>query len=217
VLFDWDNTLIDSWDCIHAALNVTFEAMGLPAWSLEDTLAKVRRSLRESFPLLFGERWEEARAVYYQHFSAHHLEHLRPLAGARELLETLSGQGVYLAVVSNKTGRFLRAEAAALGWEGYFGRLVGAADAAVDKPDPEPVRLALEPLGLVPGRFRADEAWFIGDADVDMECAHATGCLPILVGGGADAGFERFPPAIRVADCGALAALVRRIGPFDRL
>ena len=46
------------------------------------------------------------------------------------LLQALSDSGVYLGVVSNKTGRFLRAELAALGWDHYFGKLVGAGDAA---------------------------------------------------------------------------------------
>jgi len=49
-----------------------------------------------------------------------------PLPGAAALLNGLRDRGVYLGVVSNKTGRYLRKEAAALGWERYMTRLVGA-------------------------------------------------------------------------------------------
>ena len=34
ILFDWDNTLVDSWATIHEALNVVMAAMGKPLWSL---------------------------------------------------------------------------------------------------------------------------------------------------------------------------------------
>src|SRR3954453_5361092 len=61
ILFDWDNTLVDSWATIHEALNVVMAAMGSPLWSLQETKQRVRLSLRESFPLHFGERWEEAK------------------------------------------------------------------------------------------------------------------------------------------------------------
>ena len=54
ILFDWDNTLVDSWETIHEALNVVMAAMGRPLWSLHETKARVRLSLRESFPLHFG-------------------------------------------------------------------------------------------------------------------------------------------------------------------
>ena len=206
VIFDWDNTLIDSWAVIEASVNVTLEAMGHQPWTSEEIRDRVRHSLRNAFPPLFGDRWEEARTIYYDHFAANHIAQLRALPGAGDLLEALHGHGVYLAVVSNKTGRFLREEAEALGWSRYFGRLVGAADAPADKPAVEPVTMALEPADLP-----HHEAWFVGDADIDMECAHAAGCVPVLVSEG-DGDFSRFPPALRVDSCVTLCDLVRRLG-----
>ncbi len=49
ILFDWDNTLVDSWATIHEALNHVMAAMGKPQWSLAETRARVRLSLREAF------------------------------------------------------------------------------------------------------------------------------------------------------------------------
>lgn len=159
VIFDWDNTLVNSWLCIQESFNRTFRHFGMPDWSLDDTRANVARSLRDSFPAMFGARWEEAREVFYRSFEDIHLSHLRPLPGAGAMLAELEAAGIYLAVVSNKVGDYLRTEAAALGWSGHFGRLVGATDAEADKPHPAPVRLALAPSGLAPGA----DVWFVGD------------------------------------------------------
>lgn len=208
VLYDWDNTLVDNWGTVRAALNHALVSFDLPPWSEEEARERIKQSMRDSFPRIFGERWTEARDLFYGYFAAHHLDHLRPLPGAESLLRTFAELGVYQAVVSNKTGRFLRAEAEALGWTGFFGRLVGSQDAPFDKPDPAPVRMALEPAGIGPG----PDVWFLGDADIDMECAHGAGLVPVLIGSGEGSGFVRFPPVHRHDSCEALCGLVRRGG-----
>ena len=63
LVFDWDNTLVDSWGTIHAALAETFEAMGHVPWTLEETRQRVRYSMRESFPKLFGDEMTEAKRL----------------------------------------------------------------------------------------------------------------------------------------------------------
>ncbi|MEI6986480.1 MAG: hypothetical protein WCK65_10140 [Rhodospirillaceae bacterium] len=35
IIFDWDNTLVDSWECLHASINVTLVAMGQRPWTNE--------------------------------------------------------------------------------------------------------------------------------------------------------------------------------------
>jgi phosphoglycolate phosphatase len=207
ILFDWDNTLVETWPTIHAALFETFTAMGVTPWTLAETKTRVRLSMRESFPVLFGDRWTEARDVFYDAYGRLHLSSLIACDGAGELLSGLHGAGFYLGVISNKTGHYLRAEAAHLGWDGYFGRLVGAGDAARDKPAPEPVAMALDGSGIPAGR----SVWMIGDSGVDMEIAHATGLVAVLVG--ADRAsmteFDACPPHRQVADCRSLLALLR--------
>jgi phosphoglycolate phosphatase len=193
ILFDWDNTLVDSWATIHEALNTAMAAMGRPLWSLAETREHVRLSLRQSFPLYFGDRWEEARQIYLAAFSAIHLERLAALPGREQMLRALAGEGIFLGVVSNKTGVVLRRETQAIGWAKLFGAVVGAGDASFDKPDPAPVILALEPSGVAAG----DRVWLVGDTATDMQCAAASGCLPVLLGGAPDdAQFLRCPPAL---------------------
>jgi len=201
ILFDWDNTLVDSWGTIHDALNLVMAAMGKPLWSLQETRRKVRLSLRESFPLHFGERWEEAQQLYLDRFRAIHLERLTALPGRAELLRGLAAVGVYLGIVSNKTGALLRLEAERLGWSPLFGSIVGAGDAAADKPDAAPVVLALQPSGMQPG----EAVWFVGDTGLDMQCARNSGCVPVLLGSGAEeAEFAEFAPRFAFADGTAL-------------
>jgi len=206
VLFDWDNTLVDTWPVIHEAMNTTLGHMGHPLWSPDETRERVRRSLREAFPDMFGARWEEARDVFYARFREIHLERLAVQPGAEDLLRVLAQRRVYLGVVSNKMGDHLRREAQHLGWSGHFARLVGATDAERDKPAAAPVHLALEGSGIPAG----DSVWFVGDTEIDMECAHNAGCVPILVrnpppGAGE---FEKYMPLAHFSGCAALAALV---------
>ena len=193
ILFDWDNTLVDTWAIIHDALNTTFEAFGLDPWSMEDTRVRVRKSLRDSFPDLFGERWRDAEDVFYKRYEDIHAEKVQPFPGAGETLATLADSGLYLGVVSNKKGEFLRIEAAHLGWDRFFGALVGALDAERDKPAPEPVDMALRQSGIE----RGPRVWIAGDADIDLLCARNAGCTPILVREAAPrpGEFDGHPPA----------------------
>ncbi|HJQ60748.1 MAG TPA: HAD family hydrolase [Vineibacter sp.] len=206
LLFDWDNTLVNTWGVITTSYNAALAHFGMPAWSEDDTRARAHNSLRDTFPRLFGDRWQEARSVFFQTFDAVHLERLRTQPGAEALLAALSKRGLYLAVVSNKTGAALRKEVTYLGWDRYFGRVVGATDAIRDKPAPDPVQLALEAAPFGAG----EHVWFVGDTRVDLECAHKSGCLPVLM---RDTGpqldeFASFPPRVHVANCYALLALI---------
>ncbi len=200
VLFDWDNTLVDNWVSVLAAFNATLTAFGQLPWTHEESRARIRNSMRDSFPSLFGERWTEARDLFYRHYQAEHLATLQPLPGAEATLAALHGAGIYLGVVSNKSGFLLRAEADHLGWTRFFGRLVGAGDATQDKPSPAAVTLALEAAGLAPG----PEVWLVGDDRIDVECARAAGCHPVMVGDGPAPGED---PTLRLGDCRELLTL----------
>ena len=197
ILFDWDNTLVDSWATIHEALNFLMRAMDRPEWTMGETRERVRLSLREAFPPLFGERWEEAREIYLGRFREIHLDRLSPLPGRETMLRALAEREIFLGVVSNKTGELLRREVAQLGWSGFFGSIVGAGDAPADKPAREPVHLALSPSGVAPG----EEVWFVGDTAIDMECALNSGCIAVLLGDAATAPeFASFAPRLWFAD-----------------
>lgn len=178
ILFDWDNTLVDTWPTIHAALNHVMQVMGHAPWSLEKTKDEVKQSMRDSFPVMFGDAWEEAATIYQTRYRELHLENLNALPEASKTLDYLRQTDAFIGVVSNKKGPTLRLEIAHLGWEHYFDSIVGAQDAERDKPDPAPVTLALRKADLAD----SPHIWFIGDSIIDIECAHNTGCIPMLYG-----------------------------------
>jgi phosphoglycolate phosphatase len=179
ILFDWDNTLADTWPIIHKSLHHTFTEMGKEPWTFEETKEKVHRSMRDAFPGIFGDRWEKASDLYQSFFRANHLNDLAVLEGALDVLEHLhKDEGIYVALVSNKTGENLRKEVTHLGWDKYFQKVVGAKDAAADKPAPEPIHMALEGSGIKPD----EHVWLIGDSVTDLECAHNAGITPIFYG-----------------------------------
>jgi len=199
ILFDWDSTLVDNWPGVTAAMNAALEAFDLPGWTEEEMRLRAKRSMRDSFPSIFGERWEEARDIFYAAFEERHLSALRALEGAEELLSALQERSVLMGVVSNKNGNFLRSEAETLGWSGYFHRIVGATDTVKDKPAREPVDLALAESGHVP----ENGVWFVGDSLVDLQCGVTSGCVPVLIGNEpiAQSDLEKWTPRHHFPDC----------------
>jgi len=199
ILWDWDNTLVDSWPTIGAALNETLAAFSLPVWTDAEVRGRVRHSLRDSFPALFGTEWERARDIYLDAFARRHLERLALLAGAQAALDAAAGR--YMAVVSNKTGPFLRREAAHLRLDRHFAALVGAGDASADKPDPAAIRLGLGQHTTGP------DVWYVGDTGLDMDAARAAGCTAVLVGAAEhEGGPAQCRPDLHFPDLTALAA-----------
>jgi phosphoglycolate phosphatase len=204
VLFDWDNTLVDTWKTIFYALNDTLLAFGLEPWTEEFALQNIQQSGREAFPRLFGTRAKEAQKFFYKLVEGDNLQGLNPMPEAQALLEVLSKMGIPIGIVSNKNSLFLRKEVLHLGWENYFGVLVGAGDAARDKPAADPVLLALEILNIPV----TQDVWMIGDAPVDWDCAIAAGCQPIAIG-------DRFEPTSSVLvsfeNCDALKKIFAKM------
>jgi phosphoglycolate phosphatase len=202
ILWDWDNTLVDGWAAIQAGLNAAFRAFDLPEWDRETVLARVRKSLPESFPPMFGADWERARDIFYAEVRGCHLDVLSPMPGAAAAIAA-AGTLAPQAVVSNKQGALLRAEAAHLGWAARFGALVGAGDASADKPSPAPLLMALERLGVV----ASAQVWYVGDTGLDMQAARAAGCRAVLLGDAAhDGGVTATTPDAVFADGHALEA-----------
>ncbi|HEX3994703.1 MAG TPA: HAD family hydrolase [Acetobacteraceae bacterium] len=206
LLFDWDNTLVDGWIGITAALNAAFDAFEKPRWTVIETKSRVRVALRESFPVMFGDAWERARDIFYDAFRSDHLANVTPMPGAAEAL--LAGAAWPCGVVSNKAGKYLRAEVVHLGWSAHFGAVVGAGDAAADKPSPEPIFMALKEMGFSPG----EDIWYLGDTALDMQAARAAGVTAVLVGdAGHDGGVELASPDLHVHSAHELAAWLKSL------
>jgi phosphoglycolate phosphatase len=206
ILFDWDNTLVDTWPIIHRALNETLRYMQHPEWSFEQVKGNVKKSMRESFPDMFKERWQEAAAHYQKSYKSLNITQLQPITDAEIMLQSARKAGLFLGVVSNKKGDTLRDEITHFGWDHYFDAIVGAGDAARDKPSCDPAKLALKNYA---GAHDAT-IWFIGDTGVDLECAAALGATAILYGDHVPVGnfHDEQPFTMHVRDQKALKELV---------
>ncbi len=79
-IFDWDNTLVDSWHKLHATINHVASELGVPQWSVEQVQHTMHKSSRDFFPSTFGEDWEKAKREVYEKFrSSTKLELVRNL------------------------------------------------------------------------------------------------------------------------------------------
>jgi phosphoglycolate phosphatase len=206
LLYDWDNTLVDGWAGITAALNTVFAAFAMPEWTVADSRHRVRGALRDTFPVMFGQDWERARDMFYAAMAERHLSHVRPMPGAIEALS--AGDRRPQGVVSNKAGGHLRAEVRHLSWGRHFGALVGAGDAGADKPDPAPILLALDALGHAADR----SVWYLGDTALDMTAARAAGVTAVLIGDAShDGGIDRARPDLHFRSALDLAVRLRAL------
>lgn len=207
VLWDWDNTLVDGWAAIEHGLNVTFREFAMPEWDRATVLARVRGSLRDTFPGMFGTEWERARDVFYAAVRSCHLDVLTPMPGAAAAIVAAGALGPQ-GVISNKQGPLLRAEATHLGWPGHFATLIGAGDAASDKPDPAPFILALGACDIDP----SSAVWYVGDTALDMQAARNAGCTAVLLGSAAhDGGIANARPDLAFDDAESLARALREL------
>jgi phosphoglycolate phosphatase len=201
MVFDWDNTLVDNWPAITHALNAAFKAYGLPEWSLQRAKFDAHRSLRDSFPEWFGAEWEKAREIFYAAFEAVHLQTLTIMPGAAELLAWLQEKNQPMAIISNKSSKNLQREVDALQWRHYFSCVIGAGDAAKDKPNADPMDLLRSKLNLRPDA----DIWYIGDLASDIKFALVSKVFPIIINQ------ERQFNALQFAHCSIFQARLAQV------
>jgi len=179
IIFDWDNTLVDTWPLIQKAINVTLEKYSKPLWTLNQVQNNIHKSMRDYFPEIFGDNWQEAGEIYRNAYNAINIEQIQLLPNALELVKTINKAEILQFLVSNKIGVTLRKEVKKLKIEQYFFSIIGALDANFDKPSQSAVDLALMLSDI---DLKKDCIWFVGDTISDVECAYNTGCHPIIFG-----------------------------------
>lgn len=182
VVFDLDGTLIDSAPDLARALNLVLAERDRPQVTLQqvhgfigDGVAKlVERGLNATGGA-DGETRKRAVLRFLEIYEAAPAMLTRPYDGVVETLALLREEGRLLAVCTNKPGIATAGVLSALGLDGFFGAVVGGDTLPVRKPDPAPLRFALEQLGAAPS-----DALMIGDNEHDAATAAAAG-LPCLL------------------------------------
>lgn len=178
VIFDLDGTLADTIDLIIACYDHALTSvLGLRV-DPEVTRTWIGRTLTSTFADQWPGHAEELAEAYRAFNRIHTPTMVSAYPGIPELLAELTAAGIVTGIatskgreVADRTLRYARIELAAT---------VTAEDSELHKPNPEPLLLAQEKLGMA-GRPAA----YVGDALVDIQAAQAAGMDAIAVTWGA--------------------------------
>jgi HAD superfamily hydrolase (TIGR01509 family) len=196
VLFDWDGTLLNSFEADANAYAQMFGALGM-AWST----AELKRHYSPNWHLVYRAagipraKWDEADRLW-RLFYQKQLPKMQP--GAMNVLRTLDRR-FKLALVSSGSRSRVRKQLREHNVSAMFLTKVCSEDAPRRKPHPAPLRMALEKL-----RARPETSIYIGDAPEDIEMAHRAGVRAIGVLGGSPV-----PERLRAASADALIETIR--------
>ncbi len=201
VLFDWDGTLLDSFEADSNAYVYMFSALGL-SWSI----AELKRHYSPNWHRVYraaglpSAKWEEADRLWRLHYRKQHPK-LQP--GAMQVLRALDRR-FKLALVSSGSRSRVRKQLREHEVSAMFLTKICSEDAAHRKPHPAPLRMALNKLRAAP-----QVCVYIGDAPEDIEMAHRAGMRAIGILGGSPV-----PERLRAA---APDALIETIGDLPAL
>jgi phosphoglycolate phosphatase len=214
ILFDLDGTLVESAPEILDAVNDTLRDFALPEVTQQHVNDWIGHGTRELLiqALAYSGRTHEATvrtseslALIASRFDAHYQRRCGTRSQlypqVRETLTALRGQGVKLAVVTNKEGRYTSTVLQAHGLAPLLDAVVSGDSFPSKKPDPTGVHSCLRHFGVAPER-----ALFVGDSSIDVATARNAGVRVWALPYGYNMGqpLEACAPDRIIADCSAL-------------
>lgn len=179
-IFDFDGTLGDTTGIILTTMAATFRAMGRQPLSEAQYRSVIGLPLEKCFSSLIpldeaGEA--EYAAAYRKMFDELDKKGAVTLyPGVLDTMRKLKDDGMKLAIASSRHRHTLDRYIAELGLAPLIEMTVGADDVTKAKPDPQPVNIILDALGVP-----AAEAAMVGDAPFDILMGKAAGCRTIAV------------------------------------
>ena len=173
VLFDWDGTLIDSYEADAAAYLAMFRKMGIP-WGIQELTRHYSPNWYAVYRAagLPRHRWDAADAAWRKEYANH-----RPklIAGSRRILAQLVLRHKLGLVTNGDRDRVTR-QLRDFRITRLFTARICAGDSERKKPHPEPLQMALAKMRLKPAA-----CVYVGDAPQDIEMARRAGVLAIGV------------------------------------
>jgi len=183
VLFDLDGTLVDTAPDMVAALHLLQREHSVILSPYELARSNVSNGaiglLRVGFPELEIELGDEMHQLYLERYADNICVESRVFAGIIELLDQLEGLGCPWGVVTNKPEYLTLPLLAALKLVDRSGCVISGDTLSVRKPDPAPLLLACDIIGVDPGM-----AIYVGDAGRDIEAGQRAGMATIAAGYG---------------------------------
>lgn len=173
VIYDCDGVMFDSLESNYIFYNRVMSHLGRPPLDRDDLQARTvlhTYSFTDVMEYFFaGDERRDAALAFAKTIRYRELApYMRMEEGLIETLERLKGH-VSLAICTNRASSMdLIIEDFGLG--GYFSCVVTASQVRHPKPHPEPLFKVLDHFGIA-----ADEALFVGDAEVDRQAAAGAG------------------------------------------
>lgn len=170
VIFDLDGTLLNTLEDLTDAVNFSMAENGFPTHSTEDVRSFVgngiKKLIERSVPKNCSEEMlQKCFENFCTFYEKHKTDKTKPYSGITEMLRELKKSGYKTAIVTNKADFAAQALC-----KDMFGDLitvtVGANESIRHKPYPDSTLKVLKKLGS-----NAQEAYFVGDSDVDVQTA----------------------------------------------
>jgi N-acetyl-D-muramate 6-phosphate phosphatase len=188
VLFDLDGTLVDTAEDLANAVNRCRTGRGLkplPSNELRPWTSHGARGLiRHAFGIEPSDAgYDELRAEFLDHYGHALCVHSRLYEGMERTLAAIEASDRIWGVVTNKPARFTDPLMTALGLARRASCIVSGDTAARPKPDPAPIRHALQVCSVDPG-----DCVYVGDDLRDVQAGQAAGVRTIVAAYGYLAG-----------------------------
>ena len=176
VLFDLDGTVVDSGAIILASMrHATREVLGIDAEDAELLAAVGGPGLEAQMAAFSPDRVDELVRVYRAHNIPLHDE-LQPCEGMEDVIVRLHEDGVRLGVVTAKMRATAELAFTRLRVGHLFETLVGGDETEKHKPNPDPLLLGAERLGVDPM-----DCAYVGDSPFDIRAAKAAHMYSVAV------------------------------------
>lgn len=179
VLFDLDGTLLDSAPDMVAAIDAMRAARGQPSMPLAELRPHVSKGARAmvaaAFPQVDADERERWIPEFLEHYQRELGRHGGLFEGVEPMLAALERAGCVWGIVTNKPEYLARLLMPVLGWEQRCAVLIGGDTLKARKPDPLPLQVAAERIGVAPA-----DCVYVGDDERDIVAARAAG-MPSVV------------------------------------
>jgi phosphoglycolate phosphatase len=180
LVFDLDGTLVDSIGDIASHLNAALTERGLPTHTQAQIAEWVGEGVRHlvTRAVLSSAHVDDVLAAFRAHYRAQPVVQTHVYPGLGDVLDAIA-PGRKLAVLSNKPHDLTQEVCAKLLQHWPFEIIEGERPGRLPKPDPAGAHAVLSALGCAPR-----DAVMIGDSEIDVLTAKATGMRSIAVAWG---------------------------------